>query len=280
MRSIVRWLSSNGIALWADLAWAASLVVSVIASVPVQQDPVYHWFLWDLPVSVGQRPLIISVLMALGLVGSHIAVNRQVQTERETHRADFQQQEEKHRVEMQSVRAELQSVRREMSKDHIDTLLRRLVNVTGKGKAKIRASVFLPKTDGRLHMEFCYNFDRAPDAGIVLEKHQGSTGDAWARGKQVLADLGEVSAEDLENVWKLTPTQIRLTQDVKSIVSTPIFDPRDRSSVVGALSVDSTRTLRASGIGSTESRDECLQAAAFLGQILSAGGFIGSQGET
>lgn len=137
---------------------------------------------------------------------------------------------------------------------------------------KTGCAVFLPDDirDPRvLDTVYAYNKEDAPDRELKLQPFQGSAGHAWAMRRQTVALLGEVSAFDLEQTWKLTPEQIRLTQHLKVIVSTPIWAWEDPDQLIGVVSVDSELEDSECRLSSPRSLSAALELAEMIARILS-----------
>lgn len=151
-------------------------------------------------------------------------------------------------------------------------MLKQLAEMIAKPGFKSRACVFLPEADGKLHIAYSHNMEGDPDQGLVLERNQGCSGDAWANCEIVFTDLREVPPEDLRSKWKMRPDQIKLTEGLGSILSIPLFQPYNERRVIGVLSVDSTGTLDESGLKSDDLREQCQQSATVLAGMLCLAG--------
>jgi hypothetical protein len=130
------------------------------------------------------------------------------------------------------------------------------------------AVVFLPDESGGLQTAYAYNKRGKPDSNLQFEKYQGATGHAWGTGEQTIARLSEVPEDELAQKWKLSPEYIKLTEHLKIVVATPIWDWNDSERMVGVVSIDCEVPDEECGLTSPESTDEALQLAALLARIL------------
>ena len=132
--------------------------------------------------------------------------------------------------------------RTELAQSLVEDAFRTAVLLMSKCPERTGGVVYLPDPNDadRLVPTFIHNKDGDPSEKLSWNKHVGCVGHVWATGKQHLARLSEATAEDLALTWKLTKQQIALTNDLKTILSTPIMSPDEPSRMVGVVSIDCT----------------------------------------
>lgn len=175
---------------------------------------------------------------------------------------------------LEEVQSELNKRNRELSEANINEALRQAARIMSPNDPNGRANVMLIGSDNRLHIAYHFNMAEAPDLGVRFDKYQGCTGHAWALGEQAFADLKDIDEAELRRTWKLSPDQINLTAAVKSIICTPIRDPRNRESIAGVFSVDSTLPLTQTRFDGHETAEEGLKVAEVIARLLITGGII------
>ncbi len=177
--------------------------------------------------------------------------------------------------ELRRLRAELARERRAHAEETIQILLDQFVKIARRAATRpdinVRSCVFLPQGN-RLAIVFHSNMRDAPDLGISFERWQGCTDQAWADGRQTMGDLSRATEADLHERWKLSPMQIRITNHLKSILSTPIFHPQNSDIILGVLSIDSDADMSESRFDQAEFLDAALQVAEALAHLLLVGG--------
>jgi len=176
------------------------------------------------------------------------------------------------REELERTRAELKETNATLCRAAIDTLLSQFVKIAGRGWLITRSSVFLIGDDERLQIVQHHNMLAAPDRSIKFGKYQGCVGQAWGRKEQIVGNLPAASDVELSTAWGLTPEQIALNGNVKSILSTPIWFPGDV--IVGILNIDSDGPLATSGLDQAEVMNLAAQTAEILAGLLELGEII------
>lgn len=172
------------------------------------------------------------------------------------------------------VERELANRNRELCEANILEALRQAARMMAPAETGARSNVMLVGGDNRLFVAYHFNMADAPDHGLRLDRYQGCAGHAWALGDQASADLQGVPNSELRMSWKLSPAQISLTREIRSMISTPVRDPRNRDAVVGVFSVDSDQSLATTRFDSEETAEEALKVAEVLSRLLVAGGII------
>jgi hypothetical protein len=111
----------------------------------------------------------------------------------------------------------------------------------------VRTNVMLVTPDGRprtVQKETAHGMAGDPDEGLDMEIHAGVSGQAARSRKLTLGDL-RYSPGPGQPGWGLTaPEQARIRPTLKSILSTPIYDPENpEGDVIGTLQVDSDEPM-------------------------------------
>jgi hypothetical protein len=107
--------------------------------------------------------------------------------------------------------------------------------------AKYRACILMIENEKSKFLTIKYyssNMSEAKDLDIKLEKHQGTAGTAWAKGKLVVSDL-TIEGKEGAPQWGLSEEQINLTKELAAVLSTPIRNPKTNA-IIAILSIDST----------------------------------------
>jgi hypothetical protein len=158
--------------------------------------------------------------------------------------------------------------RRRLARSLIEDVCAAAIRLMSSCPEKTAAVVFRPDQKEVLRTEFTYNKQDKPDRNLQFGRLEGATGHAWATGTQTVAKLSEVSEEELEQTWKLSPEYIRLTAHLKVVVATPIPSLDDPATLLGIVTVDSEVPDDQCGLTSEKSLDEALQLAKLLARIL------------
>ena len=174
----------------------------------------------------------------------------------------------------EQVERDLSSRNRELCEANILEALRQGMRIMAPSAPGTRSNLMLIDDDNRLFIAYHLNMADAPDHGVRLDKYQGCAGHAWALGEQAVADLESVPEGELRRSWKLTPDQIAMTSQIKSMICTPVRHPRHRDAIVGVFSLDSARPLAETGLDADETAEEALKVAEVLGRLLLTGGII------
>jgi hypothetical protein len=174
---------------------------------------------------------------------------------------------------------EIQEANRVLCEEQIQQALRQIAEAISKNSdsSHTRSNVFTIGDDNKLGIVYHYNMDGAPDLSVRFDKHQGCVGHVWGTGHESLADLADLNKETLNKDWKLTPAQIKLTEEVGCVIATPIWHPYEKDALIGVLSVDGPGTLASQGWGETKVRDACAVAARSIGALLLMGGICDGQ---
>lgn len=176
-------------------------------------------------------------------------------------------------VQSRNVQSEKEWKRRwELAQSLFEDACRATMPLMTKVPDRAGALVFLPEGSKAgpqmLIARLKYNKQNKPDRDLRFERWQGCAGHGWARGDQMVADLAEVSEQELAQTWKLTPEQIAMTRHLRLVVSTPIRADGDPEKVLGMLAVDSEVDNDACGLKDVASLDEAWQLALLVGRIL------------
>lgn len=177
-------------------------------------------------------------------------------------------------VVRERIRSELATRNRELCEANIVEALRQAVRIMIPGDDNPRANIMLIDDDSKLFIAYHFNMAGAPDLNMRFDKYQGCAGHAWALGDQAFADLEGEDDSELTKTWKLTSEQIALTRNIKSMVCTPVRHPRNRDTVVGVFSVDSTQALAQTTFDSEETAEEALAVSELIARLLVTGGII------
>lgn len=119
---------------------------------------------------------------------------------------------------------------------------------------------------------FAHNKQGPVDEHLSWAKWVGCTGHAWGSQRQTGADLARTTAAELEEKWKLSPNAIKLTSELKAIVSTPIWSSEAPQRLIGVVSIDSTAPHEESNLLSQDSLEEALLLAATIALVLELAG--------
>jgi nucleoside phosphorylase len=157
-----------------------------------------------------------------------------------------------------------QEPQRSQLREAIEDLLGTTIPMIVTEPSQTGAVVYFPDASGVLRPTFSHNQRQPLHALPSFEKWQGCTGDAWGRGRQVIADLTQATPDVLAREWKLLPEQIAATAALKVVVSTPIWTPGVPPRPIGIVSIDSTLPAEASGLTS----DAALKTAANLAGLV------------
>lgn len=130
--------------------------------------------------------------------------------------------------------------------------------------------VYLPDSadSDLLVPQFCYNKPGTVEDQLTFRSYVGCTGHAWAMHEQTCADLADVAADELQRTWKLSPNQIKLTSDLKTIISTPIVSSGDPNRFLGVVSIDCRAPNSECDLLSHEARTRAKEHAAMVALIL------------
>jgi hypothetical protein len=106
---------------------------------------------------------------------------------------------------------------------------------------------------------------------------QGCAGEAWQRRATVIAPEGSelpVSVEDADKTdrpWNMTSEQVRMTAlTISSVLSVPVFLPV--GPLVGVLTLDDSKKLDESKLGTSEVRQAAEAVASDIGALLTKAG--------
>lgn len=129
-----------------------------------------------------------------------------------------------------------------------------------------RTNIMLIESN-KLVIRFHHGMENAPDLNIELEKHQGCAGQVWGSGEQMAADLPPNSSA-VGPSWNLTREQEKVTSELRSILSTPIFDPENSQKVLGVFNIDSKLCLSEAGLLDKSIPDKAADYASMFGHWL------------
>ena len=111
--------------------------------------------------------------------------------------------------------------------------------------AKIRAKLFLVEKGDNLKLQFAYNMESAKDRKISLKDNKGCAGYAYHFRQIEIANLQDPKTRDKQQreTWKLEDEEIALTEDLRAIMSVPVYHPQVQNQVVAVFNVDSRRPI-------------------------------------
>ena len=169
--------------------------------------------------------------------------------------------------------AEERATRRRLAHSLIEDYLETVVKDLSKQPESTGATVYFPGEDGRLHPTYRYNKQGKPDENLAFAPLEGCTGHAWSRREQATANWEDTTDEVLRLTWKLTPEMVKLTEHLNAVVSTPVFS-RDRSRVIGVVTVDCEAPNSTSGVLTEDSTGRALQHVQHLAGMLELGNLV------
>lgn len=147
------------------------------------------------------------------------------------------------------------------------TLMLAATSMVQNPSAKCRANVFTMSKPDSLQIKYHYNMKNALDKNIILRPRVGATGRAWAEQQQIVADLTLHEVPE-GPTWGLTDEQKKLTEHVKAIICTPVWDPENPHKLLGVFSVDSEEEVDIVDFKEEETRQMALHYAGLLGGLL------------
>jgi hypothetical protein len=110
---------------------------------------------------------------------------------------------------------------------------------TSDGPAHFRSNVMIYDSKAnKLRVKHSYNMMGARDRDIVLEPNQGCAGSCYSSGEPFWVDITEM---DTHKIYSIDPQKV--WQDMKSVMSVPIFEGRK---TIGVLNIDSNLDLATS----------------------------------
>ena len=141
----------------------------------------------------------------------------------------------------------------------------------------LRANVFLPSGRGKIKIFYQFNMDEDQDREFEIDMDAGVTGRCWNERKIQLVDLADVSRmanqdpDYLMKEWKFRPQeQAVVRRSLQSLLSVPIFDPRDYDSstntgtLIGVVNFDSDNTIEDIGFN----REEVVEIAKHHAEVI------------
>lgn len=111
-----------------------------------------------------------------------------------------------------------------------------------------------------LFIKYHYNMDGHEDLNVILHPGRGVAGKAY---KENSPKIGDTTLMDLPGAddWNLTQAEKALTKEIKSLVSIPIRDDKNKYKVLGVLNVDSTDELHKTPFRNKEFQNELLRTS-------------------
>jgi hypothetical protein len=180
-----------------------------------------------------------------------------------------------------SLRAVQEELRREDARHALTMLLQNTTTMIeavrpGAPGRSLRANLMLLDA-GRQGLRIAYStngYDPAEKA-LLWQRGQGCAGQALdTRSTRVAPEDHELpvsvtDADATSRPWNMTPAQIRLTAGrTASVISAPVAHPDDRTTVLGVFSLDDSRPLSESLLGSADVRAAIEALASEAGRLL------------
>jgi transcriptional regulator with GAF, ATPase, and Fis domain len=164
----------------------------------------------------------------------------------------------KQESELKQREVELIQKTKEIQDLHVKYTIRGLIDEIQRiiGRAvSFRANVmFFNEQEKHLYIKWDVNMNGYADKTIKLNSGVGCAGTSYARGEQILGDLENINAQE----WGLNKDQVAMTQDIRAIISTPLFlDNR----VIAVLNIDSTLPIKNTGFQTKEVQQLCSRIA-------------------
>ncbi len=134
----------------------------------------------------------------------------------------------------------------------------------------IRANIMLidPKDKENLYIKYHINMRNLEEINLHWKKGHGCAGLAWDDKKQLIADLTLIPQMGQPD-WRIESLDhIKLTKELASIISTPIFHPQNMSEVLGILNVDSIYPLSLTGFDNPKVYTDLQEKAVVLASLL------------
>lgn len=145
-------------------------------------------------------------------------------------------------------------------------------DVARLGDSPVRISVLLADmTLGELRVHLTWGDFNEREREIRCKKYQGVGGSVWASGTPMAASLRELTPEEVHEIWKYSPDQIKVTGHIGSKLAVPIHDGGDDSRIIGVLVIDSSESLSDSKLDTDRAIRNMLELARLTAAFLDAG---------
>lgn len=164
---------------------------------------------------------------------------------------------------------------RRIAKHLIEETLRATIPTFSRVPDQTGCVVFLPGADGRLYTAFSVNKEDKSDENMIVDPDEGAVGKAWQSRKRHVAHLDSKTPSQIQTEYRMTPQQIALTRDLKTVVTTPIVvQDAGVANQVGVLGVDCLADNATSGLDDPVQLAAIEQAASLVAVSLRFVGLV------